>query len=94
MSEASARLDIDLVDDFTPTLRRLLADLGAAEQVVSDPVVIAAEAAVGALCGIAGPGVVSEMVLRLMPPSATPFERGLAVGMALILGLPAQPWGV
>ena len=87
MSESAIHLDVAFVDRVRPTFDRLLADLATLTpiEVVSDPVVVAAEAAVLAVGSASTSALFSEAVMRFLPRGATLFERGLAIGMALVL---------
>lgn len=87
MSESSNQVDLSVVDRLKPAFDQLVADLAgvAPIRMETDPVVIAAEVAVLAAGGACGSATLMDSVLRLVRPSATPFERGLAMGMALVL---------
>ena len=87
MSESAIQLDVALADRLRPTLDRLLADLATVHpiELVSDPVIAAAEVAVVAVGSTSTSTLFSAEVMRLVPRGATPFERGLAIGMALVL---------
>ena len=54
-------------------------------EIVSDPVVAAAEFASLAVASAPGAEHLVAAVLHFLPDGATNFERGLAMGMALVL---------
>lgn len=93
MAEVTIQLNVGLVERLTPVLASLLKRIGAAQRLASDPVVIAAEAAAQVAIDPAPQGV-EEVVfaaIRVLPPCATQFERGLAAGMALVLVAERSP---
>lgn len=72
------------------SLTRFVEAIGAREELPSSPVIIAAEAAKAAVFFdmVETPKTPSDIgleAIKFLPPNATSFERGLAVGMAIVL---------
>ena len=93
MVEPAPDVDLRFVEAARPQYEALLTRLRTVQPIefATDPLDFAAEAATLAVAGSLVDEPVASAVLRFVHRGATPFERGLAMGMALMLASePAQ----
>ena len=87
MADAVQRLDSGRFEEIRPRYEALLTRLRTVQPIefATDPLDFAAEAATLAVADALVDEPIATAVLRLVHRGATPFERGLAMGMALML---------
>ena len=87
MTETVMGVEARLIEEARPRYEALLTRLRTVQPIdfATDPLDFAAEAATLAVAGTLVDEPIATAVLRFVHRGATPFERGLAMGMALML---------